>query len=219
VTGIADVLGDSRAPGAAPGPRKSWLSRHRRATAALAVLAVLAVTAFVDWPHRATAGQLRSDYATYAVQVRGDVRSCASEIEQTLSAYNQVMAGVSTDRETATGIASQTALDCTPLGNSSIDDLGAIQAPRSLARYALDAPTQQLYAWAFPDGVGVAQDIEHLLASPGNPALLSNLRGQLQDMATRAAAAQAAFNKAAAEMGTPTVDMGLDAIRPTVLVG
>lgn len=219
MTGAADVLGDTSASGAAPAPVRSWFAGHRRATIVLAVAVVLGVTAFVDWPHRATAGQLQSDYATYSIQVRGDVQSCSSELEQTLSAYNQVTAGVSTDRETAAGIASQTALDCTPLGNSSIDDLGAIQPPRSLARFALDGPTQQLYAWAFPDGVGAAQDIEHLMASPGNPKLLADLRTQLQDMSVRAAAAQAAFNQAAKTLGTQPVDMGLDAVRPTVLVG
>lgn len=219
MTGAADVLGDSRASGAPPEPGRSWFVTHRRTSIVLAVVVVLGITAFVDWPHRATSGQLQSDYATYAIQIRGDVQSCASEIEQTLSAYNQVTAGVSTDRETTSGIASQTALDCTPLGNSSIDDLGAIQPPRSLARFALDGPTAQLYAWAFPDGVSVAQDVEHLMTSPGNPTLLADLRTQLQDMSTRAASAQAAFDKAATTLGTPTVDMGVSAIRPGVLVG
>ena len=114
-------------------PWLGWILRHRRISIAGAVVIVLALVAVVDWPHRATAGQLRSDFAQYATQVRGDVQSCSVEVEETLSAYNQITAGVVRDRQTAEAIASQTALDCTPMGNSRIDDLGTLQPPSSLA--------------------------------------------------------------------------------------
>jgi hypothetical protein len=197
----------------------AWAARHRRVAVAAAAVALLAVAAVVDWPHQASAGDLRADFATYATQVNDDVQSCSLEVEQTISAYNQIIAGVSNQRETAAGIAGQTALDCTPLGNSAIEDLGTLAPPRSLASYRLDQGAQRLYTWSFSDGVDVAQDIEKLLAAPGDPTLLAHLRAQLSDMQTQAAAAQQLFDRTAASVGAAPVPFGLDSVRPGVLVG
>jgi len=200
-------------------PLWSWALHHRRISIAATVVVALGLAAFVDWPHRATPGQLRSDYAQFATQVRGDVQSCSVGVEETLSAYNQITAGVVRDRQTAKAIASQTALDCTPMGNSRIDDLGTLQAPSSLANYGLGAATQQLYVWCFPTAVDVAQDIEHLMSSPGDPATLADVKARLTQISAAGATAQAAFNRAAGTLATPPVDFGLDQVRASVLVG
>jgi C4-dicarboxylate-specific signal transduction histidine kinase len=200
-------------------PWWSWILRHRRISIAAGLVIVLALLAIVDWPHRATAGQLRSDFAQYATQVRGDVQSCSVEVAETLSAYNQITAGVVRDRQTAKAIASQTALDCTPMGNSRIDDLGTLQPPSSLAKFGLGASTQQLYVWCFPTAVDVAQDIEHLLSSPGDPATLADVKTKLAQINTAGGGAQNVFNHAAGSLATPPVDFGLDQVRASVLVG
>ena len=196
-----------------------WVLSHRKISVASGIVVVLALVAVVDWPHRATTGQLRSDFAQYATQVRGDVQSCSVEVEETLSAYNQITVGIVRDRQTAKAIASQTALDCTPMGNSRIDDLGTLQPPSSLASFALGASTQQLYVWCFPTAVDVAQDIEHLLSSPGDPATLADVKTRLAQINVAGASAQTAFNKAAGRLNTPPVDFGLDQVRASVLVG
>lgn len=196
-----------------------WLARHRRVSVAGGVVLVVGLAALADWPHQATSAGLREDYISYATQVGNDVHSCSTEVEQTLSAYNQIMAGVSTQRETAVGIASQTALDCTPLGNSQVQDLGAIQPPRSLARYGLDQATTDLYTWCFSDAVDVAQDVEHLLAKPGDGQLLADLRAKLTDMQHQAAAAQQRFDATSQQLGTTAYGFGLDDVRPGVVVG
>jgi hypothetical protein len=200
-------------------PWLAWIMGHRKISIAGATVIVLALVAVVDWPHRATAGQLRSDFAQYATQVRGDVQSCSVEVEETLSAYNQITAGVVRDRQTAEAIASQTALDCTPMGNSRIDDLGTLQPPSSLANYNLGASTQQLYVWCFPTAVDVAQDIEHLMSSPGDPASLADVKARLTQINSAGVSAQTAFNDAAGSLSTPPVDFGLDQVRASVLVG
>jgi hypothetical protein len=197
----------------------AWVLGHRKISIASVVVIVLALVAVVDWPHRATPGQLRSDFAQYATQVRGDLQSCSVEVTETLSAYNQITAGVVSDRQTAEAIASQTALDCTPMGNSRIDDLGTLQPPSSLANYGLGAATQQLYVWTFPAAVDVAQDIEHLMSSPGDPATLADVKARLTQMNTAGTSAQNAFNKAAGSLATPPVDFAVDQVRPSVLVG
>jgi C4-dicarboxylate-specific signal transduction histidine kinase len=200
-------------------PWLAWILGHRKISTAGAAVIVLALVAVVDWPHRATAGQLRSDFAQYATQVRGDVQSCSVEVEESLSAYNQITAGVVRDRQTAEAIASQTALDCTPMGNSRIDDLGTLQPPSSLANFALGSSTQQLYVWCFPTAVDVAQDIEHLLSSPGDPATLADVKTRLAQINTAGTSAQTVFNNAAGSLNTPPVDFGLDQVRSSVLVG
>jgi hypothetical protein len=219
---MTDALTPTDSPAQPSTPAQPWLTwmmAHRRISIAGAVVIVLALVAFVDWPHRATAGQLRSDFAQYATQVRGDVQSCSVEVEETLSAYNQITAGVVRDRQTAEAIASQTALDCTPMGNSRIDDLGTLQPPSSLANLTLGASTQGLYTWCYPAAVGVAQDIEHLMSSPGDPATLADVKARLAQMNTAAASAQNVFNQAAGTLNTPPVDFGLDQVRASVLVG
>jgi len=196
-----------------------WVIGHKKTSLALSLVLIAALLAVVDWPHRATQGELRTDFALYATQVRGDVQSCSVEVEQTLSAYNQIVAGVNTDRATARAIATQTALDCTPFGNSRIDDLGTIQTPSSLAAYSLAPATQQLYAWCFPGGVDVAQYIGHLLDKPGDPKLLAALKARLASMNVLATRAQSVFDEAAAALHMPPVNFGLDEVRPGVLVG
>jgi hypothetical protein len=196
-----------------------WGRAHPRWSLAGVAVLVLAFTAAADWPHRATAEQLRGDLQDYVTQVRADVLSCAVEVEETLSAYNQIMAGVSNDRKTAVGIADRAALDCTPAGNDKILDLAATQPPRSLAKYHLDLGAAQLYGWASTDAVDAMQGVHALLFTPGDPARLASVNRTLADMQQRAAAAQAIFDRAAAGVGAPAESISLDAVRPGVLVG
>lgn len=192
---------------------------HPRWSVAAVVALVLAFTAAADWPHQATREQLQGDLADYVSQARADVLSCGVEVEESLSAYNQIIAGVSTDRDTAIGIADRAALDCTPAGNDKILDLAATQPPRSLAAYKLELGAAQLYGWASTDAVDAMQDIHALLISQGDPARLADVRARLGDMQQRAAAAQGIFDRAAAGVGGQGQSLSLDAIRPGVLVG
>jgi hypothetical protein len=192
---------------------------HRRLSAAGVVVLVLAIVAFADWPHRATHGQLRADYETYISQVRGDVLSCGTEVQDALSAYNQIRAGVSTKVTLAKGIMSNAALDCTPSGNAMVLDLAAAQPPRSLAKFQLDVATNQLYGWASSDAVDAMQQMRALLDAPGDPTILRQLRVLLGDMQQRAAAAQAIYDRAAKGVGAVIEPLGLDEVQPGVLVG
>ncbi|MEO9134616.1 MAG: hypothetical protein ABI301_06425, partial [Jatrophihabitantaceae bacterium] len=136
------------------------------------VALVVGLAAIADWPHRATTGQLRADFASYVAEVRDDVLSCGTEVEDSLSAYNQILAGASTQRTVAEGIMSNAALDCTPSGNAMVLDLAELQPPRSLAKFDLEVGTSQLYGWVSSDGVDAMQDLHSLLVTPGDPAVL-----------------------------------------------
>jgi hypothetical protein len=196
-----------------------WARAHPRWTVAAVTLVVVGLAAAADWPHRATREQLRSDLQDYVTGARADVLSCGVEVEETLSAYNQIMAGVSSDRSTAIGIADRAALDCTPAGNDKILDLAATQPPRSLANYRLEVGANQLYGWAASDAVDAMQDVHALLVSPGDPARLADLKRRLGDMQQRAASAQGIFDSASTALGAPQESLSLDDIRPGVLVG
>ncbi len=197
----------------------SWARTHPRWTVAGIAVVAVGAAAVADWPHRATQGQLQGDLQSYVTQLRGDVLSCGVEVEETLSAYNQIMAGVSTDRNTAIGIADRAALDCTPAGNAKILDLAAAQPPRSLATYHLELGAAQLYGWASSDAVDAMQDVHQLLVSPGDPARLADLKARLGDMQQRAVSAQGIFDRAAAAVGAQPEPLNLDAVRPGVVVG
>jgi len=196
-----------------------WTRVHPRWAVAVVLAVALALTALADWPHQATRGQLQADLESYVSQVRADVLSCGRGVEDSLSAYNLIMAGVSTERGTAEGIADRAAVDCTPSGNAMILDVTALQPPRSLARYHLEVGAAQLYGWASSDAVDAMQYLHALLVSPGDAARLAQLRNILADMQQRASAAQAVFDRAASAVGAPTESLSLDAIRPGVLVG
>ena len=195
-----------------------WLRRHLLLSVLTATVVIGGLVA-LDWPHQANTGQQQADLAGYAVQLRGDVQSCSTGVEQTLSAYNQVTAGASSDRQTAIAIAAQAALDCTPMGNSRIEDIGAVQPPSSLAKYHLDKYANQFYAWCFPNAVDLIQELGKLLASPGDAALLAQTKTKLAQLNDLAANAQGGFDAAALDLRSGFVHFGLDAVRPGVLVG
>jgi len=196
-----------------------WITGHRRISIAVIVALVLGLAALADWPHRATKGQLRADFESYVTQVRDDVLSCGTEVEDSLSAYNQILAGASTQRTVAEGIMNNAALDCTPSGNAMILDLAELQPPRSLAKFDLHVGTNQLYGWASSDGVDATEDLHSLMVTPGDPAMLGKVRTLLADMQQRASAAQAIFDRAAQAVGAVTHPLGLDEVQPGVLVG
>ena len=196
-----------------------WLRGNLKVTWIAIALVVIAGLVALEWPHQANLGQQQADLAAYAVQLRGDVQSCSSGVEQTLSAYNQVTAGASTDRQTAIAIAAQAALDCTPMGNSRIEDVGALQPPRSLSNYHLDKYASQFYAWCFPNAVDLVQGLGHLLAKPGDPTLLAQAKLKLAQLNALAANAQGGFDLAALDLKAGFIHFGLDAVRPGVLVG
>jgi hypothetical protein len=225
-TGSSGQHGESGEPGEngskrnrPSGSAARWVRTHRRLTAAAVVVVVLGLVALADWPHRATHGQLRADYESYVSQVRGDVLSCGTEVQDALSAYNQIRAGVSTKVTLAKGIMSNAALDCTPSGNAMVLDIAALQPPRSLAAFSLEIGTNQLYGWASSDAVDAMQQLSALLDSPGNPAILRQLRALLGDMQQRAAAAQSIYDRAAKAVGAVSEPLGLDEVQPGVLVG
>jgi len=195
------------------------MKAHRRISIAIVVALALGLAAIADWPHRATHGQLRADFESYVTEVRDDVLSCGTEVEDSLSAYNQILAGASTQRTVAEGIVSNAALDCTPSGNAMILDLADLQPPRSLAQFTLDVGASQLYGWASSDGVDAMQALDSLLVTPGDPAVLGQVRALLADMQQRASAAQLIFDRAARALGAATEPLGLDEVQPGVLVG
>jgi hypothetical protein len=195
------------------------MTAHRRTSIAIVVAVALGLAAIADWPHRATHGQLRADFETYVTQVRDDVLSCGTEVEDSLSAYNQILAGASTKRAVAEGIMSNAALDCTPSGNAMILDIADLQPPRSLATFNLDVAASQLYGWAASDGVDVTQDLRSLLAAPGDPVVLGHVRTLLADMQARSSAAQSIFDRAGKALGAVVDPLGLDEVQPGVLVG
>jgi len=197
----------------------AWVSQHRRWTVAAVVVVAAGLLAFLDWPHPTTASQARSDFASYATQIRTDVQSCSLELGDALGAYNQIISGSSTDRATALGIAQAAALDCTPMGNSNVEDIGALQSPRSLSKYNLDASTQLFYAWCFPTAVEVANDVQALLGHPGDPVKLKDIATQLTVLQRTAAQAQGSYDAVTQALGMPRIDVGLENIRPGILVG
>lgn len=187
-------------PGARP-PHRPWFKRRSLQVAIGA--AAVAVMAVADWPHQATSGQRVQDLATLEKQVDGQQASCSLGAVATITAYDQIVTGQSTDRATAISLAEQSSLDCQPDGNPQLLDLTTNSAPRDLSSYQLDAAIGRAVDWAFPNGAAVCTDLAQLLSKGPNPALLADARTRLATMSSDAAAVQQTFNAAAHNLGAP----------------
>jgi len=191
--------------------------RRRRLLIAAIVLGVLGLAAVMDWPHQANTAGLRMDYTLFARKVHADIGSCAVGVRDTLSAYNQIQAGASTDRQTAVRIAKQAALDCTPAGNSQILDLSNLPAPRSLAGHPAGQAPPELIQWAYPTAVAACQDAAAALQ--GDRSVVPDLRNRLAELQRRGTAAQTALDTTARAVGATPISLGLQGIEPSALLG
>lgn len=203
---------------ASPQPLAARARRRRRWLIVGGVVAVIGLSVLADWPHRATAPQRRADFTAYRDAVRVDIGSCAIGVASSISAFNKIQAGASTDVSTAIGIAHQAALDCTPPGNSQVLALSSLEPPRSLAQYGLASAPTTLSQWAYPDGVAVCQELAAAL-SAHRSGVPPGVIHWLSDMQSRASAAQATMDRAARGVGAPVTSLGLSGIGPSAVVG
>lgn len=129
--------------------------------AAAAVLVAGLVLAAL--PHHPSNAQRTADLQGYVRDVTTDIESCAGGVRDSLTALRAIAAGTSHDVKTAIGIASYGVSNCSPANSMPMDDLVQYQVTESLARFHLDAVTNDLVTWGFPLAQRVMADVARQL--------------------------------------------------------
>src|SRR5580704_6944932 len=106
-----------------------WPSR-RAPRWAFAVGAILLVGAvLVGLSHRPTSGERASDLRALISTLNTDVESCSGGVGDALRVLTAIETGASHDVNTAIGLASLGAANCSPANNEELDDLTGVQVP------------------------------------------------------------------------------------------
>lgn len=182
-------------------PRGPWYSF--RPVQVLIGVAAVALMVVVDWPHPATPSQRAQDLVLLERRVDGLQASCSLGVVASITAYDQIVTGQSSDRATAISLAEQSAIDCRPDGNPQLLELTTTSAPRDLSVHELDDAIARTIDWSFPNGAALCGNLAQLLRPGSHDALLSDARSRLATMSRDAAAAQQLFDAAAAKLGAP----------------
>jgi hypothetical protein len=197
-----------------------WPSRRapRWAFAAGAILLVGAV--LVGLSHRPTSGERASDLRALISTLNTDIESCSGGVGDALRVLTVIETGRSHDVNTAIGLASLGAANCSPANNEELDDLTGVQVPESLDGYHLQAAVTALINWAAPDAATVQGDIATVLADrgkPAEPAARSALREALAKLRTQRETFVAAIGPAVSALapGTPLPRLWVTARPPS----
>jgi hypothetical protein len=128
---------------------------------------VLAGAILVGLAHRPTRSQRAADMNGFLHDMTTDIQSCAGGVRESLTVMRAIESGTSHDLQTAIGIASYGATNCSPANNELLDDLLQYQVSESLASFRLSRAVDGLVTWAFPDAQRVQNDVAAVLEAHG----------------------------------------------------
>jgi hypothetical protein len=128
---------------------------------------VLAGAILVGLAHRPSQSQRAADMNTFLHDMTADIQSCAGGVSESLFALRAIESGTSHDLQTAMGIATYGASNCSPANNELLDDLLQYQVSESLASFHLTRAVDGLVTWAFPDAQQVQNDVAAALKTHG----------------------------------------------------
>jgi len=136
-----------------------WASRRTPLWVFAVIIALVAGVVVVVLPHKPSQAQRAGDLKGYFSDVTAGIESCAGGEHDSMTAYDQVLAGDTADFSTAAGILTLGAQNCSPANNESLSDFASYQVTESLAQFPLDTADNDVITWAFPDAMDVQQDM------------------------------------------------------------
>jgi hypothetical protein len=149
--------------------------------AALAVLAIGVV--LVSLSHKPSQSQRASDLAGYFSDVKGGIGSCAAGLNNSESAYGQLLSGKAALNKNAESVFTYGESNCTLASNEALTDFANYQVTESLASFNLDTADNDVITWAF-DSSAVQTDMLTALEAT-TPAARTGAQAQLRaDLAT-----------------------------------
>jgi hypothetical protein len=136
--------------------RGGWATRRTPlwVFAALAVIAVGVV--LVSLSHKPSPSQRASDLAGYFSDVKGGIGSCAAGLNNSESAYGQLLSGKAALNKNAESVFTYGGTNCTLASNEALSDFANYQVTESLASFNLDTADNDVISWSF-DSTAVQQ--------------------------------------------------------------
>jgi hypothetical protein len=124
-----------------------------------AVLAVIVVGGIlVSLSVKPSTSQRASDMAGYLKDVKGGIGSCAAGVQESESAYDQLISGKAVLNKNAESVFTYGESNCTVEGNEALNDFVNYQVTESLASFNLDAADNDVLSWSF-DATGAQTDM------------------------------------------------------------
>jgi hypothetical protein len=115
-----------------------------------AVLAVIVVVGvLVSLSVKPSTSQRASDMAGYLKDVKGGIGSCAAGLQESESAYGQLLSGKAVLNKNAESVFSYGESNCTVEGNEALNDFVNYQVTESLSSFNLDTADNDVITWSF----------------------------------------------------------------------
>jgi hypothetical protein len=177
--------------GAGPGPTTPpyvpiravrWPTRRTPRWLLAAAVPVLAVAVLVGIAVHPSRSQRATDLNGFLTDMNTDIESCAGGVSESLTVLHAIESGTSHNVQTAIGVATYGASNCSPANSMPLDDLAQYQVQESLTEFGLGRVVNGLLTWAFPDAQRVQDDVATELRDHGaartaaNAALQRDLR-------------------------------------------
>ena len=116
-------------------------------------------------PHRPSTGQRAADLRGMVHDLNVDIESCASGVNDSITALRAIQSGASHDVKTAVVIANTAAANCSPANSMPMEDLVQYQTPESLASFHVQTAVDDLVTWGFPLAQRVQVDVATLVSA------------------------------------------------------
>lgn len=149
--------------------------------AALAVIAIGVV--LVSLSHKPSQSQRASDLAGYFSDVKGGIGSCAAGLNNSESAYGQLLSGKAALNKNAESVFTYGGTNCTLASNEALSDFANYQVTESLASFNLDTADNDVISWSF-DSSAVQTDLLTVLKATNSAARASAQATLRADLAT-----------------------------------
>lgn len=144
-----------------------WPTQRTPRWLIVAGLAVLAVAVLVGVTVHPSRSQRATDLNGFLTDMKTDIESCAGGVSESLTVLHAIETGASHDLNTAIGVATYGASNCSPANNMQLDDLVQYQVQESLSQFGLARVVNGLVTWAFPDAQRVQTDVAAALRARG----------------------------------------------------
>jgi hypothetical protein len=144
-----------------------WPVRRTPRWLYLAGLVIVIAAVLVGVAIHPSRSQRATDVNGFLTDMKTGIQSCAGGVGESLTALRAIESGTSHDVNTAVGIATYGANNCSPANSMPMDDLATYQVQESLYGFHLDRAVNGLLTWAFPDAQRVMEDVATVLRANG----------------------------------------------------
>jgi hypothetical protein len=188
---------------AGPAGPPPWWQRHRGLLIAAAVLVILLITVLSDLPVSTSRADDIGAERSVMSEVNTDLAPCALAVHQAVGIWNLQAAHAltSADRSPTPGLLSDDQTACS-FTNENIYDLSDIQVPGTAAGKHLGQLLATVTLWTTSDSLRAIEDVQTLMADPGNVSVRHNLAKEEAQLAADRGTAIAQENAADRNLDT-----------------